>query len=48
MIPHPVAKGIVDLLETVQVHEEEGEALALPLGQLDGLIQTVREELSIG
>jgi hypothetical protein len=38
-----VAKGRVDLLEAVQIHEQEGQGTALTAGGANGLPQTVVE-----
>ena len=36
-----VPVGVVDLLETVQIHDQERHRLVLALGRQDGLVQAV-------
>jgi len=43
-----MAEAVVDLLEAVQIHDQEGELAVLPLGRQDRLLKAVVEERPVG
>nr|BFE96225.1 hypothetical protein GCM10020185_67610 [Pseudomonas brassicacearum subsp. brassicacearum] len=47
-IAHVVTKGVVDRLETIQVDEHQGEAAALLLHPVHGLVDTISQQYPVG
>ena len=43
-----VAQGVVDVLETVQVHEQHGHLVAAALGHAQRLLQAVHQQQAVG
>ena len=43
-----MAQGVVDVLEAVEVEEEEGHALSIAFRMLDGAVEALAEEGSVG
>ena len=48
LVAHHVAEGVVDGLETVEVEEQQGDALAVAGGAGEGLFETIVEQGAVG
>jgi hypothetical protein len=47
LIPRSVTEGVVDDLESIEVHDEHGKSLAMAFGASDFPLQSVQEQDSI-
>ena len=47
-IAHIMTTLVIDLLETIKVHEQHGKLTAIGLGTLQGLLQLLIETQAVG
>src|SRR5450756_2154168 len=47
-IAYAMAERVIHLLEFVEIHDHERHPVAIPLGSMDRLLQSIEEEVAVG